>query len=214
MLRRGRSAALYLITLAGALSAAPALAGTDFVTKWASPEARPGTFQGKKVVGLLISDDEALRRGVETSLARELTKRGADGVAAYMIIPTADMRDEAKAKALIEKSGASGLVALRLVGSAQEVTATAAEYWSAVPYQSVWNGYWGYGWGGIYVPSQLHAETVLRVETLVYSLEQNKLVWAGQSKTTDPKDANEAVKQIVSKAAGEIKKAGLVQKSK
>jgi len=214
MNRLGRAAAVSVITLAAALTAARGFAGTDFITKWASPEARPGTFQGKKVVAVLVSTDEALRRGVETALARELTARGAQGVAAYMVIPTADLRDEAKAKALIEQSGAAGVVALRLVGSGQEISATSAEWFSAAPYQSMWNGYWGYGWGGVYVPGYLHTETVLHVETLVYSLEQNKLVWAGQSKTTNPKDATTAVKQIVSKLASEIKKAGLVQKSK
>jgi hypothetical protein len=55
-------------------------------------------------------------------------------------------------------------------------------------------------------------DTVMRVEVLVYSLEQNKLVWAGVSKTTNPKSANALVKQLVDKVASELKKAGLVQR--
>jgi hypothetical protein len=32
----------------------------------------------------------------------------------------------------------------------------------------------------------VHTNTIVIVETLVYSLRQNKLVWAGESRTTNP----------------------------
>jgi hypothetical protein len=197
--------------LTAAALAAAACASTSFSSTWRAPDAKPGTFRGKKVVAVFVSQDEALRRGVEETLAAELTRRGAEGVPAYSIIPTPEIRDEAKAKARITESGAAGVVALRLVGREQELSGSPAGYYAAPPYTGVWGGYWGYGWGGIYDPGYLRTDTVIHVETLVYSLEQNKLVWAGQSKTTNPESVDAFVKELVTKVAAEMKKLGLIK---
>jgi len=194
--------------------AVAASAGTSLVSTWRNPEAAPGTFQGKKVVAVFMSQDEGLRRGIEGALAQDLTRRGAVGVPAFSIVPTAEIRDEEKAKARITESGAAGVVALRLVGQERQVTSSPAAYYSTGGYGSMWGGYWSVGWGGIYDPGYLRTESVFHVEVLVYSLEQNTLVWAGQSKTTNPKSADALVKDVVAKVAGDIKKAGLIQKGK
>jgi hypothetical protein len=207
-----RAARVFLAIAAA--TATSAYGGTSFRSTWKSPDAKPGTFRGKKVVAVFISTDEALRRGVEASLAYELTQRGALGVPAYELIPTADIRDEAKAKARIGESGAAGVVALRLVGREQELSGSPAGYYGGPSYAGMWGGYWGYGWAGVYDPGYIRTDTVMHIETLVYSLEQNKLVWAGQSKSTNPKSVDKLVKDIVGKVASEVKKAGLVQKER
>jgi len=205
MTRTVRAASLLAALLASAC------ASTNFSSTWRAPDAKPGTFKGKKVVAVFVSQDEALRRGVEETLAVELNKRGAEGVPAYEIIPTPEIKDEAKAKARITEAGAAGVVALRLVGREQEVSGSAGGYYAAAPYTGVWGGYWGYGWGGIYDPGYLRTDTILHVETLVYSLEQNKLVWAGQSKTTNPSNVDAFIKDLVGKVAAEMKKSGLIK---
>ena len=198
--------------LAAVAAANMGLGGPSFSSTWKAPDARPGTFQGKPVVAVFMSSDDALRQGIEGRLAYELTQRGAKGIAAWSLIPSSEIRDEEKAKARITQSGAAGVVVLRLVDRAQEASAQNPMYWAAPTYGNVWSGYWSYGWGGLYDAGHVKVDNILYVETLVYSLEQGKLVWAGLSKTTNPKSANELVKQLVGKVASEVKKAGLVQK--
>jgi hypothetical protein len=204
-----RTARALLATVAVATAG---FGGPSFTSTWKAPDARPGTFQGKPVVAVFMSTDEGLRQGVEGLLAYELTQRGAKGVAAWSLIPVSEIRDEEKAKARITQSGAAGVVALRLVDRGQEASATGPMYWSNPTYGSVWSGYWSYGWGGLYDPGHVRVDNILYVEALVYSLEQNKLVWGGLSKSTNPKSAHDLVKQLVGKIASEVKKAGLVQK--
>jgi hypothetical protein len=198
--------------IAAAAAATAGLGGPSFTSTWKAPDARPGTFQGKTVVAVFMSADDGLRQGIEGRLAYELTQRGAKGIAAWSLIPSSEIRDEAKAKARITQSGAAGVVALRLAERGQEASSTGPMYWAAPTYGNMWGGYWGYGWGGLYDPGHVRVDNVLYVEALVYSLEQNKLVWAGLSKTTNPKSANDLVKELVGKVASEVKKAGLVQK--
>jgi len=132
-------------------------------------------------------------------------------VPAYSIVPRSEIQDEEKAKARVIASGAAGAVVLRLVGTQQEISASSAQYFTPM-YSGMWGGYWGYGWGGVYDPGYLKTENILHVETLVYSVDQNKLLWAGQSKSTNPKNVDGLIKDLVGKVADEMKKAGLVKK--
>jgi hypothetical protein len=48
------------------------------------------------------------------------------------------------------------------------------------------------------------------VETLVYSLRQNRLVWAGESRTVNPSNMDAFVQELVAEAAETMKKQGVL----
>jgi hypothetical protein len=48
------------------------------------------------------------------------------------------------------------------------------------------------------------------VETFVFSLPQNKLVWTGTSETTNPKNAEKLVHQLAQDAVQELHALGLL----
>jgi hypothetical protein len=207
MLRATRSA-----LVATAAVAAAACASTSFHSTWKNPAAEPGNFKGKKVVALIVSKDEGVRYGAEDALARELTARGMVGIAAYTLIPRELVQDKDKAKEFLEKADVTGVVAMRVVGKDKEISSSPGGYWGGPAYATFWGaGYYGYGWGGVYSPGYIQTDTIVIVETLVYSLPQNKLVWAGQSETTNPSKVGPFIKELVSKAAAEMKKQGLVR---
>jgi hypothetical protein len=202
---------------AGALALA-ACGATTFNTTWKAPDAKPLTFKkGDKVIAMVVSPDEAVRRGAEADLAAELTRRGLEGVSSWTVIPTevVEKNDKEKAKELVEASGAKGVVAMRVTGKDKEITGSGPTYagvpmWGAPYYGGFWGGWYGYGWGAAYSPGYLRTDTLVYVETLVYDLNQNKLVWAGQSKTTNPSKAQSFIRELVDGAAKEMKKAGLI----
>jgi hypothetical protein len=59
--------------------------------------------------------------------------------------------------------------------------------------------------------STMSTNTIVSVETLVYSLKQNKLVWSGKSKTTNPPELIKFVKKLAADAAKELEKQGLLK---
>jgi hypothetical protein len=201
------------MVLAVACAAADAAAGTKFVSTWRAPDVQPGRLAGQKVVSVLVSDDEGLRRGIEHILARELTKLGVQGVPLYSIVPASQVRDEAKVRAHLEKEGVAGAVVMRILSRSLETSGeTTAMYYSAPSYNSFYDGgYWGYGWGGVFDAGHVLTEHVFNVETLVYSLGQNKLAWAAHTRTTDPKDARTFMADLVGRVAKEMKKEGLLR---
>ena len=189
--------------------AAAGCASTTFDSIWKAPDAAPLDFKaGDRIVAMVVSDQVALRRSGEANLADVLDARGFTAVPAYTLIPDEEMRDEAKARARIEAGNVVGVVVLRPRGSEQKVTVTSTGY--GPPY---YGGFWG---GGYYYNSWGYAETVARtdtyvaIETLIYDLRQNKLVWAGRSKTMNPKDVEGFVGELAEAVAAELRRAGLV----
>jgi hypothetical protein len=70
---------------------------------------------------------------------------------------------------------------------------------------------YGYGWGAAYSPGYLRTDTIVNVETLVYDLKADKLVWAGKSQSTNPDRVDALIKELVAAAAAEMKKQGLIR---
>jgi hypothetical protein len=198
-----------LVTMA---VAAPASAGPKFVNTWAAPEAASTSFAGRKVVALIISDDENLRVSGEEALVRELTAAGvSQPVAAYRMIPREELRNVDSARGWFERAGAAGVVAMRIVGVDKEVTYSPA-MWSAPYYGTLW-GYYGHGWGTLYDPGSVREDTVLSVETLIFGVAENELLWAGVSETTNPKNAQKVIKDLVIEAVKEMTKKGLLRRA-
>jgi len=202
------------VGLLGAVAlAATACASTSFNSSWKNPAVQgPMSFKGKKVVAVVMTQEESVRYGAEDALAREITARGAVGIPAYSLIPKELTQDKEKAKEFLTKAQVAGAVVMRPAGKEQQITSSPGGYWGGPMYATFWGGgYYGWGWGGVYSPSYVRTDTIMYVEILVYSLEQDKLVWAGRSETTNPEKVGPFIKELTAKAAAEMKKQGLIQ---
>jgi hypothetical protein len=190
-----------------------ACATTGFVSTWKAPDAQPLQLSGAKVAAVVMIGNEAARRAAEDALAREITARGAQGVAMYTIQPEARPDNEQAVRAAVEGAGVAGAVVMRPVGKEKEVVATPVAYGGPM-YGGYWGGYYGYGWGSPYAygGTEIRTDTIVSIETLVYSLRQNKLVWAGQSRTTNPTGVDQLVKETSTAVALELQKQGLIPK--
>lgn len=205
---RSRISTLLVLALLAIVTVA---AKTKFTSTWIAPGAAPGSFAGKKVAALVISTDESLRVSGEEALARELVSRGVEGVAAYRVIPKEILRDTDKAKEWFERTGVEGVVTMRPVSADKERT-WQPSMWTTAPYYSTLWGYYGYGWGAVYDPGYVREDTVLTIETMIYSVPANKLLWAGMSETMNPKTTGKVIEDLVEAVVKDMKKHGLVQK--
>jgi len=206
------------LVAAGAVAVA-ACASTSFNTTWKAPDVAPLAIkEGDKVLAMIISPNEATRRGAEAALAADLTRRGLDGIPAYDVIPEDAVQDQSKAKPYIEKSGARWAIVMRVTGKDKEISGSSGmggmgmygPGWGG--YGGFYGGFYGYGWGGAYSPGYLRTDTIVHVETLFYDLESDKLVWAGQSSTVNPSKAESMIKGLVTETGKEMRKQGLIAK--
>jgi hypothetical protein len=181
---------------------------TTFVSSWRSPTAQPLQPTGAKVAAVVMMQDEPSRRSAEDALAREISSHGAVGIPMYRILPNANPKDEAQAKAALQSAQVEGVVVMRPLGVTKDVTVSPA--YGGTAYNGYWGGYYGYGWGSPWGPSTVHTDTTVSVETLVYSLKQNQLVWGGRSKTTNPENVNQLISEVAIAAADELNEQGLL----
>lgn len=187
-----------------------ACSSTSFQSTWRSPEARPLQLTGRKVVALFVSNDPVLRRRAEDSMAREITARGAQGVPGYTLLSDEEIKDTDAARKKVEQLGFSGVVVMRVVGRETQYTYEPG-FWTDRPYyRRFWGGYWGWGWARVQEPGYLTADEVVSVETLVYSLEQDQLVWAGVSRTFNPEHVDAFIAELAKAVTKEMTKSGLL----
>ena len=196
--------ATLVVTIASGLMAA-----VTFTSTFKSINAGSVTFAGKKVAALVITQDDSLRVAGEEGLVRELTARGVQGVASYRIAPKEELETADRAKVWFEKANVEGVVALRPVSSEKRTTYTSGT-WTAPYYSSLWN-YYGYGWGNVYIPGSRGEETVVVVETTIYSVPRNELLWAAVTETKNPKDLRSFIAELASASVKEMQKQGLAK---
>ncbi len=198
------------VVLVLASLASGAEAGTKFKSSWKPPDAVPTNFRGQKVAAVVMLKDEKTRIGVEDELAYALRMRGLDAFAAHSLVPPEDMQDKDRARARLEQAGVAGAVVLRAVDKQTQVTDTPGSYWVS----NYWSfyGYYGWGWGGMYDPGHVTMDNLFMVETLIFDVKADKLLWAGLSETKNPKRVDEFMKDLVSAAAKQLQKEGLVRK--
>ena len=82
---------------------------------------------------------------------------------------------------------------------------------NSVPYSApIYGGFWGPGFAS---SGEIRTDTVVTIETLVYALRENRLVWGGQSKTTNPQDLNRLIQDTAKQVTSELVRLGLMTKA-
>ena len=183
---------------------------TGFNSTWKNPDTGPIRLSGQKVVVFVRSTQEATRRPAEDTVAAELTARGVQGVASWTILPTADMQNEERTRAAFTQAGAVAVVTMEIVGADRDQpnvrvgvsagTVGSRSFWSH--YRLGWNTTWYTG------PPPT---TNVFVDTLVHSLQPEALLWAGRSRTANPRNVSGLFSEVANAAAREVERAGLIE---
>jgi hypothetical protein len=185
-----------------------ACSSTTFTSTWKAPGIGGVTPVGKTVAAVFVTRDEGKRRAAEDAMARDLTERGAHGVAGYTIVPESARGDADKARALLKDAGVNAVVISRLVGKDTQINYTPGTTFPA--YYGGFGPYWNRGWGAAYEPGYLTTDTYVSVETTLYSLPQDKLLWASTSRTANPSNIDALVNEVADATAKEMKKQGFL----
>ena len=101
---KGLAAGLLLLTVACGPS-------TKLTSFWKDPSAGP--FKFKKVLVMVISKDETIRRAAEDEVVRQITKTTA--VPSYTLFPDTNAKDQDRMKAKIKEDGFDGAIVMRMV---------------------------------------------------------------------------------------------------
>jgi hypothetical protein len=174
---------------------------TRFTSTWKDKEVRAGALRGKTVAAIFVSKDASLRRASEVYIAHDLTNRGAKGVTSYTLLP--GNTNGESAREILRAAGVDAAVVMRIAGKDQKVTYTPG---STSAYYGGFGPYYSYGFASIYTPASVSTDTVIAVETLIYRLSDDKLMWASMSSTTNPDNLSALIDETADAIAKQVSK--------
>lgn len=166
-------------------------ATTRITSEWRDPALADVPF--RKVLAVFQNADPGLRRIAEDEMARDIR----NAVPAYTVLRDDELRDVAKVKARVKELGFDSSVVMRVVGVEHQRTYVPSQIYTVPGYYHGFWGYWGYGWTTVYEPGYLRNDRVVRIATNVYSVADDKLVWASESETFNPASVPGAVGEVV-----------------
>jgi CubicO group peptidase (beta-lactamase class C family) len=189
---------------------------TKIKSSWKDPNVTPASFQLKKIFVTAIIKQELVRKVAEDKMVQIIKAGGnADAVASYTIFGiNSEITDKDKAKASIADMGFDGAIVMSYAGSKDEFKYTEKdEYSTFFPYNGFWD-YYGYGWGAVYNATSNAGDIRVLIETKLFSLKEDKLLWSGISETKNPKNPAKVVGEIADETTKYLQKQGLLPKKK
>lgn len=182
-----------------ALAVLVACTATRLKTSWRDPGVQDVRF--RKIVVFIVAKDEALRRNGEHEVCEQVT--GTPCVPAFAVVPDDELADVAKVKERVNDASFDGAVVMRLVGRRVQQT------YVPPPPTPMW-GYYGAAWPTAYDPGYVRQDDVVDVQTCIYAVKEGKLLWAGTTESTNPRDVRRTVDEIADAVAAELRREGLI----
>lgn len=177
---------------------------------WRDPATTPQSLEFKKVVVVAMARDGVLRRKAEDELVLVLQK-GPKAQAgemtvtpSYLVLDENELASTAHAREKMKSEGFDGAVLVSFVSSQEQITVSTPAY----PAGGMW-GYYGRP-GAFYDPVTVQSDTIVRIQTDIYSVEQGKLLWSGVSRSMNPSNVEKLVAGVADAVAGELRKEGLL----
>lgn len=205
---------IKLLLAAVAISLFTACGPSTQITKsWSDPSLNSGMKPFNKVLVIAQLKDDSSRRIAEDKIVAS-SPRG-NFVASYSYLKQ-DQQDQNLVVADLLKQGIDGIILMRLTDVEKST-----DYVQGSTYYGGWGygggyygGYGGWGYGGsMYsTPGYYEENKTYYVETNIYDVKSNKLLWSGTTSTLNPTKINEALDEIIAALKTELTNKGLIAK--
>jgi hypothetical protein len=180
---------------------------TKIVKTWMEPGASVGSAPQNKALIIAMVKDETSRRVIEDELAKRIKNAA---VASYTIL-TPDMLKAASDEALTQmvmQGQYTHVLVMRLADVEKE---TSYVQGTTTAYYGGYGRYYGYGAGMYSSPGYYTTDKNYFIETTIYSVNPNKLLWTGTTKTVNPSNIDKTVNEIADVVTAKMKKDGFLK---
>lgn len=200
-----------MIGLVVLLATVAGCASTSIRNSWVAPGVQ-GPLGFQKTLVVFIDPVEATRRAGEDALVARI---GSDrAVASHTMFTTQQVQNaqnESAVRTAVDAAGIDSAVVLRVVDEEQTLNYTPGMTYPS--YYGGFYGYYGYGWGAAYSPGYMTTNTVVSVETNLYRLDGDELVWSGVTETMNPSNIGKTVNEIADAVGDNLTQRGLISGS-
>ncbi|MFL5606552.1 MAG: hypothetical protein ACJ8AD_08915 [Gemmatimonadaceae bacterium] len=193
------------VAVAAVFIAALACGGgaTSLATTWSAPAAERLPFH--RVLATFVSVDAPLRRSMEDRLAARIPS----SFAAYRSVPELSFSDRELSRDQLRGKLFDGAVVMRVVDVQNVETYRPGNTWYS-SYPRFYD-FWGTSWTVARAPGHVVTGRTVFVETVIYSLSDDRLVWAGRTATENPSSMAELAERTVDAVARELGSTQLIR---
>lgn len=169
---------LFLLMFSGLL--VTACSTTQLDSAWKDP-----TYQEHpaRIMVIGIVKNPATRRIFEDEFVRQLAANGTQAIASYSELPDTQQGNDAAIAAKVKQMGVDTMLITRLVSKKTIQTFVPGTPYFPPPYYGTWPEYYRYGNQAMYIPDRIVEDEYAVIETNLYSVGNNKLIWSATSQT-------------------------------
>ncbi len=169
---------------------------TSLVQRWSDPTFT-GT-PGESMVVIALAKSQRNQMTWEGAFSNILRAVKVKPIAGSTILPDQAAADEATLKLAVKNSGADLVAVTRLVSVDKEQTyVPGSSYYTPSP--MAYGGYYGYYYSSyamVSTPGYYQTDKIYSVETNVYDVKTEKLIWSGVTETLNPETGQDAANSI------------------
>jgi len=187
-----------------------ACTSTRITSSWRDVDKTIVIEKLNKVLVVALFKDETSRHTAEDQMAAYLNGKG---VVSYNYLDTYfNKANEALLRAKIKADGFDGVVTMRLIDVDKEKVYTRGNF-SAYPfYFRNFSGYYYRSWSNYSTPGYYSTTKTYRIETNVYSVKEDNLIWSGLTKTTDPNGVKKLTEEVAQAVYERMLREGFISK--
>ncbi len=195
---RGTTSAI-LLSLTLLVFSACATSGTEITGSWARAENQAKQFERIMVLGL--SDNVPARAQAEQAIAGRLAQEGFQAIEGITMISPQALKDyngdRDKAKKFFEEHSVDGVIVISVRDVKEEeryVPGTATYRPMTYGYYGGFYSYWYTAYDRVYTPGYYEESLEIFLESNLYDVTTEELLWSAQSKSENPSSIPELVR--------------------
>lgn len=192
-------------------------ANTKISQSWVEPDNKK-SYNDILIIG--IAESEQNRRAYESYFVEALREKGTEAEASYKLIKSDQKIDRNTVAKAIEGMEIDGVIITHMTAVDEETIYRPGMGYSAVGYGAY--GYGGYG-GGMYgyyphVNSYVHSpgyyttHETYTLETNLYDVVTEELVWSARSRTFSPESVDEVIVDLTKLLIKDLEEKNLIKK--
>ena len=193
---------------------ASSCANTKISQSWVEPDNKR-SYNDLLIIG--IGESQQNRRAYESHFVEELRANGTEAEASYKLIPNSEKLNRETVDKAIEGMDIDGVIVTHLVAVDEETI-----YRPSMDYMPMYGG--GY-YGGLYSyyphvntyvsrPGYYTTHETYTLETNLYDVESEELVWSARSRTFSPESVSEVINDLTKLLIKDLKEKNLIKEKK
>jgi len=183
---------------------------TKITSVWMDSKKAGTSFNDILIIG--IAEEEHNRRLFEEEFTTQLNAAGIESEVSYMILPQGTSINRDNVAEAIEGKSIDGVIVTHLVAVDEEkVYRQSMDYRPSYGYYNGLYSYYPHVHTYVHQPGYYTTHEVVKLETNLYEVASEELVWSAQSRSFAPESAKEVVDDLIKLVIKDLQEKGLIK---